>query len=67
LYKRRRERNKKKKAIGTKKGWEEWGRKTGIKTSDNCPVIALLMRSGSAIGKSIVKVLGGRGSVKIRN
>ena len=34
---------------------------------DDCPIIAFLMRSRSAVRKSIAKVLEGRGSVEIWN
>ena len=43
LYMRRGGRKFKKKATGTEKGWREWGRKTDIRASDDCPVIALLI------------------------
>jgi len=53
---RRGERNLKKRLLGLRKDGGEWGWKTGIRISSDCPVIALLTQSGNVFktyGKSV--------------
>ena len=51
---RRKEKNLKKKASETKKGWRKWERKTGIRVFGDYLVIAVLTRCGFQIyGKSV--------------